>query len=909
MKNWKTYALLALFCLISTMATRAQERKEFKFENGIVAFWVGAEGEWGVEDANGKLILPKAYGKMWCYGNLIYCKDRKGSENKHACALYDYKGNCKISEEEGYTILDFVKYNDKWIATATRQKTVFDENGDKLYEFKEEKDSNNFRFLRNSMSNEIIVDSGLYWGSLGFMVTRDYILTHQGEKKGVINFDGSPVLPNLYGDIVPVGKKETQGFRVSLSSSGGPEGFFDRNGNCLIPIDKYSSVSRLSNGMFQVVENGKAGIVDSLGNVKFTTNYRHINLKRDEAGNYYYETSIGNGKGKMTLDGEVIEEPMPTRDERIKQDDGFKYIQVTDINGLKGVNDTLGCTILPCEYDGVRYDELSYMKISGYWITKNGCTGFADSNGKVIIPCDKYHRITDIRGGGVFFVVEYMGKKGLCDKNGMEIIKPLYDDIDAWKGLIKANNGIKQGVLDVKGNVIVPIEYTSISYNEKLGNYYVELFKKKGIYSLDGKEILAPKYDYIKNIDRGYIVDLNGKKGVYDKNGREVMPPNKYDDIKYNSKGYYDVELNGKEGACDKNGKEIITPKFNDLYYSDLFDVFEYKDASGEWVSLGISLDKNGNTYENPNFAYDKYFDEGNEYFARARYGKAAKSYKKALEYKQTALAYYNVAASYYNQDKYEEAITYFQYCLNNDPGELEDRALELINKSRQYLAQKEARRQEIAEAFISGAIAFAAGVASASMGVNTPTTSGNMDYLLDPNYAIWQAQQQQAEFDAINQQLINLSIWQTEQQEYETYLLMTSGGTSMTFDEWKALAAQAAMNESFNSDMSYFISDDPSEMEYKGKLSPDQYQAAYRSYENSAAGYYRALTTGGVRNQDKDGNIQGKTVGQISGGGYATWKQGLSKAQAEMRRIRQEAAQYGVTIQQSQWETATVSY
>lgn len=409
----------------------------------------------------------------------------------------------------------------------------------------------------------------------------------------------------------------------------------------------------------------------------------------------------------------------------------------------------------------------------------------------------------------------------------------------------------------------------------------------------------------------GYFrVDIGNKKyGVCDESGREIVAPGRYNYAAYrlaDGYEYIDVLKHGKKGACDMDGCEIIEPKYESLISRN--GGFKYKDNSGKWVSLGV--DVNGNAYVDPNEAYDKYFAEGSKYFDKKNYRKAAKSYKKALEYKKTSAAYYNVGVSYKNVHNYKDAITYFQYCINSHPNaSLEKKAQDRINESRQCIAQKEARNQEIAEAIIGGAIAFAAGVASASMGVSNPTTGGNTDYLLDPNYAIRQAQQQQAEFDAINQQLINLSIWQTEQQEYETYLLMTSGGTTMTFEEWKAIAAQAAMNESFNTDMSFFISDDPSEMEYKGKLSPDQYQAAYRSYENSAAGYYRALTIGGVRDQDKNGNIQGKTVGQISGGGYATWKQGLSKAQAEMRRIRQEAAQYGVTIQQSQWETATVSF
>ena len=749
-----------------------------------------------------------------------------------------------------------------------------------------DKQGNKIKFGNNNIVNkvEIVGDNlfffygGVYDENLNKIADREgdfskcgnkvYLITKENGKYGIYDWENkNQVLPSRYKsiDILAGGLCEI--------NDDGKLCIYDLKNEQQIPepsnYDKVRIIKVQVDGngtkefRYIVKKDGKQGVCDINGKEIIVPNYYDKVWYCNIEDNHFFVVEKDNKEGVCDKDGQEIMHPIVCDDvEVVGTSDAFYYI--VKKNGKKGVCDMKGREIVATKYDNV------------------------------------YYRI---RSG--YFDVRLDNKLGVCDMNGHEIIVPKYDDIfKNSDGCYKVKLNGKEGICDATGQeIIAPLVWEEISvYDEYI---IVKLNGKKGVYDKDGHEIIEPQYDNIFKDHRGfYDITLNGKKGICDIEGLEIIAP-KYDGITLYT-GYYKVELDGKEGVCDKNGKEIVAPKYESILCSSS-GVFKYKDASGKYISLGI--DVNGNACIDPNYAYEKYFDEGQEYFARARYGKAAKSYKKALEYRQTSLAYYNVAASYYNQEKYENAITYFQYCLNNGPGELEDRALELINKSRQYLAQKEARRQEIAEAFIGGAIAFAAGVASASMGVSNPTTGGNMDYLLDPNYAILQAQQQQAEFDAINQQLINLSIWQTEQQEYETYLLMTSGGTTMTFEEWKAIAAQAAMNESFNSDMSYFISDDPSEMEYKGKLSPDQYQAAYRSYENSAAGYYRALTIGGVRDQDKNGNIQGKTVGQISGGGYATWKQGLSKAQAEMRRIRQEAAQYGVTIQQSQWETATVSY
>jgi tetratricopeptide (TPR) repeat protein len=430
-------------------------------------------------------------------------------------------------------------------------------------------------------------------------------------------------------------------------------------------------------------------------------------------------------------------------------------------------------------------------------------------------------------------------------------------------------------------------------------------------------------------------VRQNDKWGVCDKNGREIIAP-KYDNVFKSILGnYFDVTLNGKKGACDLNGRECITPEYESLIYS--LDVFKYKNELGKWIELDISLDENGNAYYSYIGTYNKYFEEGDEYFEKRNYKKAAKSYAKALEYKQTASAYYNVAVSYYNQDKYEEAITYFQYCLNNNPGELENKALDLINKSRQYIAQNEVRRQEIAAAIIGGAIAFTAGVVSAKTGVNNPTTNGNMDYLLDPNLAWQQAQlevAQQQQFMnnmaqqtwnqaqqevAQQQQFMNNMAQQTwkeagEKVERERQQLYNQIKNTKKWDgtEFTEAEIMEIMNNIYNEQLETTKQTNNSssdESEYKGKLSPNQYVEAYYRYEKGVKSWFDNLTTNGVKTQDDQGNIKGTTVGTMPGGTYTTSKMGMREMQKEMRRIRLEAEQYGVHIQESKWETATAGY
>lgn len=92
---------------------------------------------------------------------------------------------------------------------------------------------------------------------------------------------------------------------------------------------------------------------------------------------------------------------------------------------------------------------------------------------------------------------------------------------------------------------------------------------------------------------------------------------------------------------------------------------------------------------------------------------------------------------------------------------------------------------------------------------------------------------------------------------------------------------------------------------EYTGDLSPSQYQESYKRYEHLAEMWFSNLTTGGVKYEDKNGNIKGITSSDMTRT-YVGNQMGLKDAQREMRKIRTEAAKHGVHIAESKWETAT---
>lgn len=136
---------------------------------------------------------------------------------------------------------------------------------------------------------------------------------------------------------------------------------------------------------------------------------------------------------------------------------------------------------------------------------------------------------------------------------------------------------------------------------------------------------------------------------------------------------------------------------------------------------------------------------------------------------------------------------------------------------------------------------------------------------------------------------------------------------TEYEIDQWYAthypdllesrIMARAKMNSN-NSES------EVKENEYKGELSPEQYRAHYRKFEQYAEDAVRNLTSGGYSTKDSKGNIKGKSnYDYVNGIGYTGNQMNLRNCQKQMEKIRLEAAKYGVIIPQSKWETATVSY
>ena len=181
-------------------------------------------------------------------------------------------------------------------------------------------------------------------------------------------------------------------------------------------------------------------------------------LKTESDGFSWYLISKDGMKGAQSIDGEII---IPLGDYSLLYYSiqpkylmgGFFYVVSKDYK-YKGVFDKDGDNIIPISRG---YSHIVFYDRGLYFgVTKDGIEGVCRTNGDVLIPLSRgYSNITYI--GKLLYVgyfqVEKNGKKGVCDRDGIEIIKPTYRSI-----IFKDHEG-RFEYKDSQGNWI-PLDYT-----------------------------------------------------------------------------------------------------------------------------------------------------------------------------------------------------------------------------------------------------------------------------------------------------------------------------------------------------------------------------------------------------------------------------------------------------------------
>lgn len=168
------------------------------------------------------------------------------------------------------------------------------------------------------------------------------------------------------------------------------------------------------------------------------------------------------------------------------------------------------------------------------------------------------------REGIKYFQVMQNGKTGFRDLDGKIVIEPKFDNAEMFsEGLSTVKVGDKYGLIDEKGNYVLPLtNFESLgSVHNGLANFRAN--DKYGFVNTAGKEIIKPQFDWVGEFSEGLCVVRNdngkpgtGKHGYIDMTGKIIIALQfQYADKFENGQAKF--ELNNLWGTIDKTGKVI----------------------------------------------------------------------------------------------------------------------------------------------------------------------------------------------------------------------------------------------------------------------------------------------------------------------------------------------------------------
>ena len=164
--------------------------------------------------------------------------------------------------------------------------------------------------------------------------------------------------------------------------------------------------------------------------------------------------------------------------------------------------------------------------------------GYIDTNGKIVIPM-QYTAAHPFNKG--MAVVCINNKYGLIDTNGEWVIPAMYQYLDTYKGgWIAAKLNGKWGYINLKNEVVIPFEYDhASSFGHSFirpGTASVKKGKWEGVIDDKGNIIIPCEYQYLSWYEKAevYVARKLNKCGILYKDGR-VLHGFIYDNIKVNT--------------------------------------------------------------------------------------------------------------------------------------------------------------------------------------------------------------------------------------------------------------------------------------------------------------------------------------------------------------------------------------
>jgi len=377
-------------------------------------------GKWGVFSEHGQCILPVIYDLIYNQGSPYFNVMMNGK-----WGLIDLMGAVVLDLKYDSTIAVYKK--------ATSDEVIFETTLDGKKVFWD----SDFRTI------------DLFANDLAYIVCNGKLcaFAKEGDKMGLLDRFGNVIIPFEYDEVIFLFDSF---FRVKQH---GEYGLVDIDGAIVIPVE-YDEVLRYGDFFCKVKQHGEYGIVNTEGVVIIPCRFDEIYYVDEN----FFAAYVGKKVTLIKTNGEVLFEP--------KYSDFLGVIDMAEFVFMKkvgedgegnpigkcGIVDYNDNEIIPFEYDylvGFYYDNICIAQIDG--------KSFAiDRQGKELFP-ERYDEMNDYCGG---YSIVYNGEK-------------------TWACQLKSEG--KYGVINKKGEVVVPLKYDNLFHSRSLPLLYIYNNEKKGL--------------------------------------------------------------------------------------------------------------------------------------------------------------------------------------------------------------------------------------------------------------------------------------------------------------------------------------------------------------------------------------------------------------------------------------------
>lgn len=368
-----------------------------------------------------------------------------------------------------------------------------------------------------------------------------YFAVTKNKKRGIIDFDGNVIIPFEYEQTIPFSED------LAAVKKDGKFGYVNKSGQVVIPF-QFDNAQSFKNGR-AVVMNFKGrditkALINKKGELIIPFDYTYVTPTEDGL----YNVSVNNSFGLFDRDGKEIAPVIYSAIFNLEE--GIRKVQK---KGKTGYLDKNGQEIIPCVYGrGTNFKNGIAV------VYKNRKYHLIDTQGNIILTSD-YEFINEPQDGMLAFGMD--GKQGYIGLDGKVKIPATYKRVGYFhKGLATVTNDKNlKGIIDKKGNTIVPFEYESIGGFSN-GYAYVSKNNKSGFIDRNGKLVVPMIYDQCRTFDNGFSIIRNGYAyGIMDSTLKVIAPPI-YDTYTYvhpNSNQIW-LKKDGKKGCLDFQGNLIV---------------------------------------------------------------------------------------------------------------------------------------------------------------------------------------------------------------------------------------------------------------------------------------------------------------------------------------------------------------